>query len=76
LIEPIEAISAGSLTRSIHPPKEHQEDDRYNDPYADHDTPPFVHGILHQTPAPSSAWISPNLFVRRLDMSFENSYAS
>jgi len=73
LIEPVEAISTGSLTRSIYPPKEHQEDDRYNDPYADHDTPPFVYGILPQTPAPSSAWILPILFVRRLDMSFENS---
>jgi hypothetical protein len=76
LIEPVEAISAGSLTRSIHPPKEHQENDRYNDPHADHDTLPFVYDILPQTPAPASAWILPNLFVRRLDMSFENSYAS
>ncbi len=29
---------------------------------------------LPQTPAPSSARILPILFVRRLDMSFENSY--
>ncbi|MGA7658229.1 MAG: hypothetical protein WCA96_15830 [Methylocella sp.] len=51
LIEPVEAISAGSLTRSIHPPKEHQEDDRYNDPYADHDTPPlFMASSLKRRP--------------------------